>query len=110
MHHHFFKSKCGAVLIVYCIQIAPNLFSDLKAQNYFVLLIIFLIINDFHLNLDYDCESEGNERTPLFEEPNAERINTSEQTKYVTSAENPQGQFKIISLTVKFSCTYLEAY
>lgn len=85
------------------------LFSDFRAQNYFVLLII-LIINDFHLNVDNDCESKGNEGTPLFEEPDAERINTSEQTKYVTSAENPQGQFKIISLTVKFSCTYIEAY
>nr|XP_022291986.1 tyrosine-protein kinase SRK2-like [Crassostrea virginica] len=41
-----------------------------------------------------DCGSEGSEFTPLFEETNAESINTddqsSEQTKNVTSAENPQ--------------------
>lgn len=61
-----------------------------------------------------DCGSEGSEFTPLFEETNAESINTddqsSEQTKNVTSAENPQGQFKVKSLTVNCSCTYLQAY
>lgn len=88
------------------------LISDFKEQNYFAMLIIFFIINDFHLNLD--CVGEGSEWTPLCKEQNAERINTEdqppEQAKNVTSAENPQGQFIVISLTVKFSCTYLEAY
>lgn len=76
---------------------------DFKEQNYFVMLIIFLIINDFHLNLD--CVSEESECTSLLEEDQS-----SEQTKNVTSAENRQGQFKVISLMVKCSCTYLEAY
>lgn len=83
------------------------LISDFKEKNYFAMLIVFFIINDFHLNLD--CVGEGSEWTPLFKEPNAESINTedqpSDQAKNVTSAENPQGQFIVISLMVKCSCT-----
>ena len=73
------------------------LISDFKEQNYFAMLIIFFIINDFHLDLER--VDEGSERTPLCKEAKAED-QLAEQAKNVTPAENPQGQFIVIPLTV----------